>query len=197
MRVIKIKNLQESPDIYCGQEILPNEFYTVQDENERALFSKDDKTIAHLLSEPPKLVLNDGNNDITTNIINFLQSQSELLTYKITSIVPIVNNAPNYTLINGMISVPTKGIYNISFNGNVSFSSANKTFYIAVFYGDDIIIDSERVANSNKANDMVILSTLTDIEVDGIKPVEVRIKCEAGGILTVNNRTLFLLRRGD
>lgn len=195
MRTIKIKNLQQTTDIYCGQEILSQEYYEIQNEQERQRFANEEKFISHLLSG--LVVLNDGQIDIINSPLNFLNGAAELITYKISSTVLVSNNAIEYTTISGMTKTPTSGKYSVFFNGNSTFSNANKTYYIAIFYDGIIVEDSQRILNTGRANETSILSTLTDIEADGTRAIEVKIKCEANGSFNITNRTLLLIRRGN
>lgn len=63
MRIIKIKNLQETADTYCGQEIGGGEYYQLQ-ESEIIRFRGDIKVHNHLSTEPPKLLINNGSEDL-------------------------------------------------------------------------------------------------------------------------------------
>lgn len=64
MRVIKIKNCQEVMDTYCGQEIQPGEYYQLQSE-ELMRFAYDSKVINHASDEPAKLIINNGDSDLS------------------------------------------------------------------------------------------------------------------------------------
>lgn len=63
MRIIKLKNLQESSDTYCGQTIEAGEYYIVQSEVERDHFELDTKVNEHLATG--KLCVNDGESDLS------------------------------------------------------------------------------------------------------------------------------------
>jgi len=65
MIVIKIKNCQVSSDIYCGVTINAEEYYTIQNESELELLSHNDKVNQHLWSTPAKILINDGENDLS------------------------------------------------------------------------------------------------------------------------------------
>jgi len=63
-RVIRIKNCQESSDVYCGQTIAASEYYTIQSDTERFKFAVDSKINQHLWSDPAKILINDGDKDL-------------------------------------------------------------------------------------------------------------------------------------
>lgn len=65
MRVIKIKNLQETADSYCGMEIPAGTYYTLQSEGEVSSFNNDLKVNEHLFSVPPKILIADEDTDLT------------------------------------------------------------------------------------------------------------------------------------
>ena len=65
MRIIKIKNIQDIQDTYCGQIIGSNEYYTLQTEIERQNFAHDEKINQHLWSNPAKICINDGESDLS------------------------------------------------------------------------------------------------------------------------------------
>lgn len=62
-RVIKIKNLQQTADVYCGQEIQPGEYYQLV-EQEFIAFANDQKVQNHLSSDPAKILINNGIDDL-------------------------------------------------------------------------------------------------------------------------------------
>lgn len=64
MRIIKIKNNQDISDDYCGQTILAGEYYTIQSDIEREKFAYNNKLHNHMSSDPQKIIINDGINDL-------------------------------------------------------------------------------------------------------------------------------------
>lgn len=65
MRIIRIKNVQETADIYCGQTIEPNELFTIKDGDE-GRWAANEKVNEHLWAG--KIVVNDGDVDITDKV---------------------------------------------------------------------------------------------------------------------------------
>ena len=63
MRIIKIKNIQATSDVYCGQTIGAGQYYQLQNEIERETFANDSKVAEHLAQE--KITVNDGSDDLT------------------------------------------------------------------------------------------------------------------------------------
>jgi len=66
MRIIKIKNLQDSSDIYCGITIGSGEYYQLQSIGERDEFVNSTKVSQHLWSDPAKIAINDGESDLSS-----------------------------------------------------------------------------------------------------------------------------------
>ena len=64
MRIVKIKNVQEIDDTYCGQTIIAGEYYQLQDETEIERFAEDAKVKQHLWATPAKILVNDGEEDL-------------------------------------------------------------------------------------------------------------------------------------
>ena len=65
MRTIILKNPQGSSDTWVGQTIAASGTYTIQSEQERDVFSNNDKVNQDIWSDPVKLVVNDGVNDLS------------------------------------------------------------------------------------------------------------------------------------
>lgn len=66
MKIIKLKNVQDIYDVYSGQGINPGEYYTLQSEQEINNFACDAKVNEHIHSNPAKLIVNDGENDLSS-----------------------------------------------------------------------------------------------------------------------------------
>lgn len=78
MQIIKIKNIQDSSDTYCGQVIDSGEYYTIQNIQEATKFAQDDKVNQHLWSDPAKILISNGIQDFTDKNIgdNWLKGNS-------------------------------------------------------------------------------------------------------------------------
>ena len=64
MRIIKIKNVQDQSDIYLGHTIGSGEYYTISTEAEREKFAVSDKVNQHLWSDPVKIKVSNGAEDL-------------------------------------------------------------------------------------------------------------------------------------
>jgi len=64
MRLIKIKNNQTITDSYCGIIIDSGEYYTIQNEIERQKLASDEKLNTHIWSDPSKVIISDGDDDL-------------------------------------------------------------------------------------------------------------------------------------
>lgn len=67
MRVVRVKNIQEISDVYCGKTILPEEYRTLTDDDIKK-FANDSKVNQHLWSSPAKIMINNGDIDLTDPI---------------------------------------------------------------------------------------------------------------------------------
>lgn len=65
MRTIVLKNPQVTEDTWNGQSIAASGSYTIQSESERDSFATDSKVNQDIWSSPAKLVINDGENDLS------------------------------------------------------------------------------------------------------------------------------------
>lgn len=65
MKIIKIHNLQQTEDVYCGQGIDTNGYYTLQSEKEIFDFAHNEKVNQHIWSTPAKIAINDGSTDLS------------------------------------------------------------------------------------------------------------------------------------
>lgn len=66
MRVIVLKNPQGVDDTWNGQTIVAGGTYTIQGESERERFASDSKVNQDIWSDPAKLIINDGTQDLTS-----------------------------------------------------------------------------------------------------------------------------------
>jgi len=62
---VKVKNIQEIEDDYLTHVIQPGEYYTIQTEFEREAFANNSKVNQHLWSNPAKILITDGTEDLT------------------------------------------------------------------------------------------------------------------------------------
>lgn len=62
-RIIKLKNVQDSADTYCGQQIQSGSYYQLK-ETEFVKFATDQKVQNHMSASPSMLVVNNGTSDL-------------------------------------------------------------------------------------------------------------------------------------
>jgi len=66
MKIVKIKNLQETSDVYCGQTIEPNEYFQIPNEGLLSWWRENEKVNQHLWSIPAKICVNNGDVDLNS-----------------------------------------------------------------------------------------------------------------------------------
>ena len=85
MRIVKIKNLQDESDTYCGQTIGSEQYYQLQNENELCEFANNAKVINHHASTPQKILINNGTDDLNFTDGKKCEGEDEFTTKRFTT----------------------------------------------------------------------------------------------------------------
>ena len=121
-----------------------------------------------------------------------------IINYKLTSSVAFSSStrSPNYELITGFTLTPQAGTYGVWYNASVYYTTTPKAHFWAIFKNGVVVADSVRQQDTAHSNQNMPDSTMSTITCSGTETIDVRVSCDNTGTLTVNNRTLLLIRLG-
>jgi len=185
-RTIKIKNLQEIYDIYCGQGINAGEYYTLDtDEVTSNKYANDQKVQAHLATD--KILINDGASDLTYLLGKaWLENTIQQVILNSPSAFddkPIVQSSPRpigtYTYLSAQSDNPldpseTSGGIKLKYKHIIGQDNANQSFYF----------DINSIRNETHLNGAYL--QWADADLDEVE-VEIVCKCSGAAFVTATN----------
>lgn len=122
----------------------------------------------------------------------------EAVYFSIASSVNFVTNSrvddeivPEFSL------TPIAGTYACFYSALSSYSSANKYHYWSFYRSGVKQSYTERQAVTGQANQVVTDYTLDLVSFNGSQDIDVRVRCDNTGTLTVGRRALLLMRLGN
>jgi hypothetical protein len=123
---------------------------------------------------------------------------SGVINYNIDSATPFVSSAryPTYELITGFTVTPQAGQYALWYNASVYYTTTPKSHWWAFFKNAVIESGSERFQDTAHSNQTMIDSMMDILSFNGTDTLDIRVSCANTGSLTVNSRTLIMIRLG-
>lgn len=118
-----------------------------------------------------------------------------ILNYSASSLTPFSTSSSVYVPITDFVVVPAAGKYAIWFNCSASSVTNNSLTYLALYRGNTIIAESERVTQSVASNFTFQMNTLAVADFDGTQELRVYVRVTTG-TLTVTARTGVATRLG-
>lgn len=123
---------------------------------------------------------------------------SGIINYNIVSSTPFSSTTrnPSYEMITNFQITPIAGTYGCWFNASVYYTTTPKAHWWAFYRGGVKITDSERTQDTAHSNQNLVDSTMTVASFNGSETMDLRVSCANTGTLTVNARTMLLIRIG-
>jgi hypothetical protein len=106
------------------------------------------------------------------------------------------NRTDPYQLITGFQVTPQAGTYGCWYNATVFYTTTPKAHYWAFFKAGVKIAESDRQQDTAHSDQTMVDSTMSVTSFNGSETMDVRVKCANTGTLTVNSRTMILIRIG-
>jgi hypothetical protein len=103
---------------------------------------------------------------------------------------------PSFQQITGFTVTPQAGTYACWYNAEVLYTTTPKAHYWSFYKTGTQIADSLRNQDTAHSNQNMTDSTMTILSVNGTDTVDVRVSCDNTGTLTVNQRSMLLIRIG-
>lgn len=167
---------------------------TVKDDGSNTLFTISQTSVAYF-----RLRDNSTSNGAWLYWQVFVSSlASGILNYNIVSTTPFSTSATTDTLITGFTVTPQAGTYAIWYNATILYTTTPRIHEWTIFRAGSQIADSRRQQITSRSNQTMFDSTQTIASFDGSQSCDVRVRCDAsGGNITVNGRSLILIRLGS
>jgi hypothetical protein len=157
-------------------------------------------TVRKLRTAVNNIFNNTTNGFVATNVqaaIEEAGSGAALGSYYVLSVTPFITSSRvDYVSIPGFSVTPPAGTYLVLYNAMVFYTTVPKANFWAVFIGG--VIDDETISrqDTSHSNENMVNTLIHVIDVNGSQAIDIRVKCDNTGTLTVNNRSLVLLRIG-
>ena len=123
---------------------------------------------------------------------------SGIVNYSLDNATPFVTSTrfPTYVPITGFSVTPQAGTYAVWYNATVFYTTTPKAHYWALYKGGVQEAGSVRSQDTAHSSQTMVDSTIDVLSFDGSTTLDVRVSCDNTGTLTVNSRTLILIRLG-
>lgn len=169
-----------------------NETVDIKDGSSALLFTLSQNSIGYLY-----LQLN-GTSAGTWVYFQVLASStsSGIINYNITSTTPFTTSSTTDVVITGFTVTPQAGTYCVWYNASVFYTTTPIAHYWSIYKGGSKVADSARQQDTAHSNQTMVDSTMAVISCNGSAAVDVRVRRGTSGALTVNARTLILIRLG-
>ena len=115
--------------------------------------------------------------------------------YNVISSTPFSTTSATDVVITGFTVTPVSGTYLALYSASVLMSTSPVVHNWTIYGNGSAIADSNRGQQTARSNQIMTDSTQTVVVVNGSQAVDVRVNT-AGGTLTVNQRSLILVRTG-
>jgi hypothetical protein len=121
---------------------------------------------------------------------------SGILNYNLVSSTVFSTTSKSDIMITEFSITPQAGTYAIWYNASTYYTTTPKGHWWSIYSGGSKITDSERRQDTAHSNQTMVDATMTIKQVSGAQTVDIRVRCDTTGTLTVNGRSLILIRLG-
>lgn len=118
------------------------------------------------------------------------------VTYNITSSTAFTTSSTTDVIITGMTLTPIAGTYAVWYNAEAFYTTTPKTHWWNIYKTGVKIADTERSQDTAHSSQNMVDSTMTIAQFNGTDTCDVRVRCDTTGSLTINNRSLLMIRLG-
>lgn len=122
---------------------------------------------------------------------------SGIINYNLTSTTPFSTTSTTDVLITAFTLTPQAGTYAVWYNASVLHTTTPIPHYWSLYKAGVKVTDSERQQDTAHSNQVMVDTTMAIINVNGSQAIDVRVRRGTTGTLTVNARSLLLIRLGS
>jgi hypothetical protein len=123
---------------------------------------------------------------------------SGIINYTLDDATPFTSSVrnPSYDLITGFSLTPQAGTYALWYNASVYYTTTPKSHWWAFYLAGVQQAGSIRMQDTAHSNQNMVDITMDVLQFNGSQTIDVRVSCDNTGSITVNSRTLILIRLG-
>lgn len=121
---------------------------------------------------------------------------SGILNYQVLSSTAFDTASTTDVMITGFTVTPQAGTYAVWYNGASFLTTTPKSHWWSIYKNGTRVADSERSQDTGHSSQNMTDSTMSVVVFDGSETCDVRVRTQ-NGTLTVNQRTLLLIRLGS
>lgn len=121
---------------------------------------------------------------------------SGVINYNMVSSTAFTTSSTTNVVITAFSVTPQAGTYAIWYNAESFYTTTPKSHWFSIYKAGVQISNSERSQDTAHSNQNMNDSTMTITQVNGSQAIDVRVRCDNTGSLTVNKRSLLLIRLG-
>jgi hypothetical protein len=123
---------------------------------------------------------------------------SGIINYSINSNVAFSTSVrnPSYDAIPGFSVTPQAGTYLCTYNASVFYTTTPKSHFFGFFKNGVLDSNTARSQDTAHSNQIMIDSTTGIISCSGSDVISVKVGCDNTGTITVNQRSMSLIRLG-
>ncbi len=124
---------------------------------------------------------------------------SGIINYTVISNTPFSTSVrnPSFDIITGFTITPQSGTYLVLYNASVYYTTTPKSHWWAIYKAGVKVTNTERIQDTAHSNQTMVDSTQGVIQFNGTETCDVRVSCANTGTITVNSRSLTLVRLGN
>jgi hypothetical protein len=157
-------------------------------------------TVRQLRTAANNIFNNVGNGFIATDVqhaIEEARNYAIITSYTLESLTPFTtSNRTSYVVVPDMSITPAAGTYIALYSASIFYTTTPKAHYWSIFIDSIEDVHSTRTQDTSHSSQNMSDVTHTIVVVNGNETVDVRVKCDNTGSLTVNARNLLLLKIG-
>jgi len=121
---------------------------------------------------------------------------SGVINYNLTSTAPFSTSSASDTIITGFTLTPQAGTYGVWFSADATITTNNNILQFVIFSGGSAVTDSRRNVQGSSSNFRTQLITLAIVQFNGSQACDVRVNSQNANNITINQRSLLLIRLG-
>lgn len=126
----------------------------------------------------------------------FIAIAGGVVTYNLTSSTAFATSSTTDIQITSFTLTPQAGTYAVWYNASVLHTTTPRNHWWSIYKEGSKVADSERQQRTSSSNQVLNDSTMSIIYFNGSQSADIRVRVENGS-LTVNNRSLLLIRLGN
>lgn len=139
---------------------------------------------------------NSTSNGVWISWQTYIGTSGGILSYNLISSTAFTTSSTTDVIITSFATTPSAGTYAVFYSASVFGTTSPQNNNWTVYKSGSALSDSLRTQISSRSNQTMLQATQTITQVDGTQAIDIRVNVAAGS-LTVNQRSLLLIRLGN